>query len=79
MKFKHGDKIRRINEDYDDVRVGQIYTFNRYSNENDASECTMIIEYPLGKYVSTNFELVRQPVKNDIEWLDRIQLNFKEE
>jgi hypothetical protein len=77
-KFKRGDKIRRIKSAFGICLVGKIYTFKEY---NKIQTALFIKEdhYSSG-YDIAHFELVEsaKPIENDIEWLDRVQANFKE-
>jgi hypothetical protein len=75
--FKPGDKIVRMMDSHYDVQVGKVYTFHSYYGENEIK----IIEDMSQCYAAFKFKLVKrikEPVTNDIEWLDRVQENFKE-
>jgi hypothetical protein len=79
MKLKYGDKIRRIGGDCNTlVREGQVYTFRDY--DSDGIHLHIMEDRTSYGYSIGAFELVKnaEPPKNDIEWLDRIQENFKD-
>jgi hypothetical protein len=75
-KFKKGDKIRRIINVYGICKVGGIYTFDAYNKQGTA----LYIKENNGNYDVQYFELAlaRKQIESDVEWLDRVQENFKE-
>ena len=78
--FIDGQKVRCINPGHaGDFKHGQLYTIYRV-----VGDINMYVIDGKGKSVLKNcsrFESIKAklpPVKNDIEWLDRVQQNFKE-
>jgi hypothetical protein len=88
--FKPGDKVRFVachdTDARDMLTVGKIYTVDIPCDMvGHGEEWLCIVEDDKHKHNGFGtkyyiFELVeaRQPATNDIDWLDRIQLNFRQ-
>ncbi len=78
MKFRYGDKIKRIGHDCNTlVKQGEIYTFKDYDFDGRHLHI-MEDRTSFGYSIDLFIRVEGKPITNDIEWLDRIQLNFKE-
>lgn len=56
MKFKKGDKVKRIIDNFYQATVGCIYTVDEYNSRG----CSITLEGLSGSYDTIKFELVEQ-------------------
>lgn len=52
-----GDKVRRVNSNFQNIKIGEVYTFKKYE-EGFVIPCIFIDEYPLHSLEASNFEKV---------------------
>ncbi len=79
MTFKAGDIVVALNSALGSYTKGKVYIVKGMRDDNvvltecDDTGCTS------NGWGAWNFKLAERPViKNDIEWLDRVQKNFKD-
>ena len=73
--FKIGDKVKRVGEDFRQVKHGHIYIISQVDYEDKELQ----LQGMTGNYVFSKFKKVEnlERPKTELEWLDRVQQNFK--
>lgn len=80
--FKIGDKIRRTGDTGEGVIRGNVYWITWIGPNMFSDGQSVELQGVIGRYDADRFVIVSKtksdPPKNELEWLDRIQQNFKE-